>query len=92
MQNLNTKTQTNQFKLELLEEFKLTRIDGETRLYETPEGNKYPSITSVLSNMNKQGIIEWRERVGEEEAKRVSALASSRGTRVHKMLEKYQHK
>lgn len=39
--------------------------------------------------MNKQAIIEWRERVGEEEAKRVSALASSRGTRVHKMLEKY---
>jgi len=73
----------------LFEEFPLKRIDGETRLYETPSGKMYPSVTSVLSKINKQGILEWRARVGEEEANKISALASSRGTRVHKMLEKY---
>ena len=26
------------------------------RLYETPEGNKYPSITTVLSSRNKKNV------------------------------------
>ena len=34
--------------------------DG-VRLYETPEGNKYPSITTVLSVRNKKGLMEWRK-------------------------------
>jgi hypothetical protein len=38
------------------------------RLYTTPEGNKYRSITTVLSHFNKQAIYEWRQAVGEERA------------------------
>jgi genome maintenance exonuclease 1 len=59
------------------------------RIYTTPEGNKYKSITTVLSNYNKQAIMEWRQAVGEEEANKVSGKASRRGTKVHKICEDY---
>ena len=59
------------------------------RCYVTPTGEKYPSVTTVLSNYNKKGIIEWRKRVGEKEANKVSSQASRRGTKVHKLCEDY---
>ena len=59
------------------------------RLYTTPEGNKYKSITTVLSNYNKKAIYEWRQAVGEEYANIVSRKAASRGTKVHKICEDY---
>lgn len=68
----------------------LVRIDSDgARLYETPEGFKYPSVTSVLGSLSKEFIEEWKARVGEEEAKRVSARASSRGTKIHELCEEY---
>lgn len=63
-------------------------IDGK-RYYVTPSEKKYPSITTVLSILSKQSIMEWRNRVGEEEANRISTQASRRGTRVHQMCEDY---
>lgn len=69
---------------------KLTRETTESgRKYFTPEGNAYPSITTVLSILSKQAIIEWRKRVGEEEANRISRQAAGRGTAVHKLAEDY---
>lgn len=59
------------------------------RKYFTPEGNAYPSITTVLGVLNKEGIIAWRKRVGEEEANKISQQASVRGTAVHKLAEDY---
>ena len=59
------------------------------RLYETPEGNKYPSITTVLSVRNKKGLMEWRKRVGDEVANHISRTAAARGTKVHHMCEDY---
>jgi genome maintenance exonuclease 1 len=59
------------------------------RKYETPKGNSYPSITTILSLQSKQAIMAWRARVGEVEANRVSRKASSRGTAVHTIAEKY---
>jgi CRISPR/Cas system-associated exonuclease Cas4 (RecB family) len=69
---------------------KITRaaVDGK-RLYTTPEGKAYPSITTVLSVLSKQGILEWRQRVGEEEANKISRQAATRGTAVHKLAEDY---
>lgn len=61
----------------------------EGRKYYTPEGNAYPSITTILGVLNKDGIDEWRKRVGEAEANRVSSFASKRGTAVHKLAEDY---
>jgi len=59
------------------------------RLYTTPEGNKYKSITTVLSHYNKKAIYEWRQSVGEEQANKISRKASDRGTKVHKICENY---
>jgi genome maintenance exonuclease 1 len=79
-----------QFEYELLEFAELQRIDGPIRLYETPEGKRYPSVTTVLGKMMDKSALEtWRKRVGEEEASRVSARASTRGTNVHTMCENY---
>ena len=59
------------------------------RFYITPEGNKYPSITTVLSDRNKEGIIKWRESVGNDVANQVMRQAASRGTAVHTLIENY---
>lgn len=59
------------------------------RTYTTPDGNSYPSITTVLSILSREAIQAWRARVGEEEANKISRVASSRGTAVHDLLEKY---
>jgi len=70
--------------------FELESVTTETgRVYKTPSGKEYPSITTVLSAYNKQAIYEWRQRVGEEEANRVSRKASNRGTKLHNTVEKY---
>lgn len=75
------------------EQIELTELTAETlpsgRTYTTPEGNKYPSITTCLSILSRDSIAAWRARVGEEEANRVSAKAAGRGTRVHQMCEDY---
>jgi hypothetical protein len=62
---------------------------GGVRLYETPEGNKYPSITTVLSVRSKTGLMEWRKRVGNEVANHIARTAAARGTKVHHMCEDY---
>jgi|TARA_B110000977_G_C10990423_1_gene459684 CRISPR/Cas system-associated exonuclease Cas4 (RecB family) len=59
------------------------------RRYLSPEGNKYPSITTVLGVLSKAGIAAWRARVGDEEANKISHRASTRGTAVHDIVEKY---
>jgi ATP-dependent exoDNAse (exonuclease V) beta subunit len=59
------------------------------RVYVTPEGNKYPSVTTVIGAKSKQSILEWRKRVGEAEANRISSRAASRGTSLHSMNEDY---
>ena len=65
----------------------VTKTKG--RHYVDPDGNKYPSITTVLSILSREAIQKWRERVGEEEANRISRVASSRGTKIHNIIEKY---
>ena len=71
-----------------LPEIKATTTDG-VRLYETPEGNHYPSITTVLSVRNKKGLHDWRKRVGDDVANYVARKAANRGTAVHHMCEDY---
>lgn len=62
------------------------------RTYETPSG-KYPSITTILGKTgNKLWLEKWKARVGEEEAARISKIATDRGTNVHSYLEKYWNK
>jgi len=62
--------------------------DGK-RYYTTPDGVKLPSVTTVIGAKKKEAIMKWRKRVGEEEANRVSRKATSRGTNVHTLCERY---
>ena len=59
------------------------------RVYYTPSGKAYPSVTTVLGSLSKEGIKLWREKVGEEEADKISGRASRRGEALHLACEKY---
>ena len=77
----------NHYASSLLD-LKTENVDGK-RHYVTPDGNKYISITTLLSNLSKAGIQKWRNHVGEEEANRISTKASRQGTGVHSICESY---
>lgn len=64
-----------------------TSDDGD-RIYLTPTGWA-PSVTTIISTLPHPGLDKWRNRVGEEEAERVSEEARNIGTHVHDMLECY---
>jgi len=79
----------NKFKYEPLK-----RIDTpEGRRYATPDGNKLPSVTTILdatkSEESKKALMEWRKRVGPQKAQEITTEAAGRGTRMHKWLEDY---
>jgi genome maintenance exonuclease 1 len=64
-------------------------IDG-VRYYEVPSDDgisKLVSITSVISHVNRNIFIEWRKKVGTEEADRITKAATSRGTDMHTLVE-----
>jgi len=65
-------------------------VDGK-RVYLTPEGFKFPSVTTVISNNKEKvaGIARWRARVGEEKANNVSKRSTNRGTKYHSIVEDY---
>ena len=75
------------------ESVELTEMNAVTtdsgRKYKTPEGVNLPSITTVLSILSRESIAKWRARVGAAEANRISHRASTRGTSVHEIIEKY---
>jgi hypothetical protein len=59
------------------------------RLYNLPNGNWVPSITSVTSFYNRQIFAKWRQRVGLEEANRITKRATARGTDFHQVCQDY---
>lgn len=71
-----------------LDELTTQTLDGK-RFYATPDGKLYPSVTTVMSILNKDAIMEWRRRVGEEQASKISSRAARRGTKLHTVCENY---
>jgi genome maintenance exonuclease 1 len=65
-------------------------VDGK-RVYATPNGEYYPSITTVIGNNAKKqaGLAKWRKRVGKEKAAAISSRSASRGTKFHSITEDY---
>lgn len=59
------------------------------RLYVTPDGKEYPSVTTVLGSQFKPELEAWKNAVGQEEAERVSKRATHNGTIIHEMCEYY---
>ena len=72
-----------------LPDLKSVTSDDGKRYYVTPNGIRLPSVTTVVGASKKQAILDWRDRVGHEEANRISYKASSRGTVVHSLCEDY---
>lgn len=59
------------------------------RFYVTPDGT-FPSVTTVIGQaFGTHFLDEWRKRVGEEEAERISGIAKTRGTAIHNICEQY---
>lgn len=73
----------------------LSRTTDESgkRLYQTPDGCRVPSVTTVLSATQpaekKQALQNWRNSIGTERAQAITTEAANRGTRMHKYLEDY---
>ena len=72
---------------------KLSRetVDG-VRYYSVPDEEellKLVSITSITSHFNKEIFVNWRKRVGNEEAERITKAATKRGTDMHILTENY---
>ena len=66
-------------------------IDG-VRYYKVPDNDeliKLVSITSVTSHKNRQIFVNWRKKIGEEEADKITRQATSRGTDMHTLVENY---
>lgn len=84
------------FNLDLITDMpslKRIEIDG-ARHYVTEGGETvgpYPSVTTILSSdkQSQKKLQEWRNRVGEEEAAKISYKASTRGSIIHEMIEDY---
>lgn len=78
------------FKHELLKQYPLKRIDTQNgRFYENEQGQQFESVTSILSKLNYESLQKWRDKVGEDKAKKISTQASRRGTAIHDLCEKY---
>lgn len=85
-----TVTRTKKFVHNLIDVPKCPRveIDGQ-RYYDTPAG-KFKSVTTILGEkMDKSHLDAWKKRVGEEEARKVSTQAATRGSAIHALAESY---
>ena len=74
----------------------LPKLDRETvdgvRYYKVPDNDellKLVSITSVTSHFNKEIFANWRKKVGNEEADKITKAATRRGTDMHTLTEYY---
>ena len=71
-------------------DMKAEMVDGK-RVYLTPDGKHYPSVTTVIGNNPKKqaGLARWRARVGKEKAAAISSRSAARGTKYHSIVEDY---
>lgn len=73
-------------------ELSRTTEEGQ-RLYQTPDGKRVPSVTTILSatqpEEKKAALQNWRRRVGVDKAQAITTEAANRGTRMHTYLEHY---
>jgi genome maintenance exonuclease 1 len=81
-------THNDDFYNEVEEYAERSEVDG-SRVYITPHGNAYPSITSILSKQPKPGIEEWKEKIGHKEANKIMKESAELGTMVHNLCEQY---
>jgi len=74
-----------------LEPLERETIEG-VRYYSIPDVDelvKLVSITSVTSHFNKEIFVNWRKKVGNETADKITKAATKRGTDMHTLTEHY---
>lgn len=60
------------------------------RVYVTPDGNVYPSATTILGAVgDKSWLDAWRDRIGHDEAHKITYQSGRRGTELHSIIERY---
>lgn len=76
----------------------LPRLERETidgvryyKVFSEDQLKKLVSITSVTSFINQQIFVDWRNKIGEEKANKITKAATSRGTDLHSLVENYLH-
>ncbi len=72
-----------------LPKLKVQTLPSGKRFYTTPEGKKYPSITTILGDQEKPWLTEWRTSLGPEKADKETKRAAERGEAIHKLAEHY---
>lgn len=80
-----------------MEQLKRVYDEHGNRFYQVSENGKViaklPSVTTVIGcTSDKSGLDEWRKKVGEAEADRISKLSMNRGTIMHRLIELYKSK
>jgi genome maintenance exonuclease 1 len=81
------------FEHDLFQTFPIERIDDEIkgRYYQIETGERFRSVTSILGDLKKHIIDAWKERVGHDEAEKISKYARDRGTKFHDLCERHLH-
>lgn len=59
--------------------------------YHTPNGEIFPSVTTMLSatSDNKESLERWRNSIGHDVANYITVQAAKNGTATHEIIEKY---
>lgn len=68
---------------------KVQNNPGGKRYYVTPDGDKYPSVTTMLGHQEKPWLEDWRQSLGVDKAAKETKRASDRGDAIHKLIEIY---
>lgn len=60
------------------------------RVYQTPDGEKLPSVTTILgATKDMTALNEWKKRIGEDKANQITREAAGVGTAMHGNLERF---
>ena len=60
------------------------------RVYATPDGERLPSVTTILSSTKDMTHLnEWKKRIGEDKANQITREAAGVGTAMHSNLERF---
>jgi hypothetical protein len=87
--SINTRMFTHVGTLtDLLDLRSITSPNGK-RVYTTPSGAQYSSITTMLGHKEKPWLKEWQNLLGVDKAAKETKRCADRGTAIHEMAEKY---
>ncbi|MEA5462306.1 PD-(D/E)XK nuclease family protein [Leptothoe sp. PORK10 BA2] len=77
----------------MLPHYKAKQVSVNRRRHYEVNGQRLPGVTTILSATkpweDKERLWRWRERVGTEEANRITAKSSRAGTKIHRVIKAY---